>query len=46
MRVPFACQLACAPGSTFATAANPSPTLLPDASVNVTWIVYALALLL
>src|SRR5699024_4338222 len=38
-RVPLACQSAVLAGSTRATAATPSPTPLPDASVNFTWIV-------
>ena len=39
LKVPFACQLAVDPASTFATAATPSPTALPAESVNFTWIV-------
>src|SRR5450432_826505 len=33
-RLPLACQLAVADGFTLATAATPSPTLLPAESVN------------
>jgi hypothetical protein len=44
--VPVACHVAVAAGATRATAATPSPTPLPDASVNFTWSVYRLALLL
>jgi hypothetical protein len=36
--LPTACQLAVAPGSTFATAATPSATTLPEESLNLTWI--------
>jgi hypothetical protein len=44
--VPVACHVALVSGSTFATAATPSPTAFPDESLNCTWIAYALALLL
>lgn len=37
-----ACQTALVPGSTFATTATPSPTSLPELSLNFTWIVYTL----
>jgi len=39
LRLPSACHFAVVPGSTLATAATPSPTLLPAESVNFTWIV-------
>jgi len=45
-KLPIACQFAAVPGSTLATADKPSPTLLPAESVNFTWIVYRLDLLL
>ena len=46
LTLPVACHLAVVPGSTLATAAKPSPTPLPAESLNFTWIVYTLDLLL
>jgi hypothetical protein len=46
LKLPSARHDAVVPGSTFATAAKPSPTPLPAESVKVTWIVYTLDLLL